>query len=62
MPTPTSQRLELLYLLENMKHLGRSELGKLLPLVGKASACARADVEVADAMQEVLACSYERLE
>lgn len=59
MPTPTSQRLELLYLLAKMKHLGSIELNKLLPLVGKASACARTDAEVADAMQEVMACSYE---
>lgn len=62
MPTPMSQRLELLYLLKMMKRLERMHLYKLLPLVGKASVYARFDPEVAEAMQNVLALSWQSLE
>lgn len=58
MPTPMSQRLELLYLLKKMRGLGKKELGMLLPLVGKATGCSRADPEMAAAVQDVLSCLY----
>lgn len=61
MPTPTSQRLELLYLLQKMQALDKEHLDKLLPLVGKASVYARVDTEVAEAMQAVLALSWQTI-
>ena len=58
MPTPMSQRLELLYLLKKMQGLEKGIREKLLPLVGKASVYARVDAEIAEAMQDVLAMSW----